>query len=92
MVLHIIYTLRMIVLETSSIVSELSEVPKHLLVANIKFQEELFKLEQSGKPLPNRASKFKPPPTVHCKYANREMLVAIMQIVNQELIVMTMAF
>jgi hypothetical protein len=44
------------------------------LVANIKFQEELFTLEQSGKPLPNRAIKFKPPPTVCCQYANREIL------------------
>ena len=28
------------------------------LVSNIKFQEELFKLEQSGKPLPNRIRNF----------------------------------
>jgi len=34
------------------------------LVANITFQEEIFKLEQSGKPPPNQAKKFKPPPTL----------------------------
>jgi len=44
-------------------------------VANIKFQEELFKLEESGKPLSNRASRFKPPQIVRCQYANREILI-----------------
>jgi hypothetical protein len=45
------------------------------VVANIKFQEELFKLEQSGKPLPSRTNRFKPPPIVRCQQANREILI-----------------
>jgi len=45
------------------------------LVASIKFQEELFKLEKSGKPLPNRASILKHPQTVRCQYANREISI-----------------
>jgi len=36
------------------------------LVANIKFQEELFKLEQSGKPLPNRIRNFQTPALTRC--------------------------
>jgi hypothetical protein len=45
------------------------------LVSNITFQEELFKLEQSGKPLPNRIRNFKVPEIVRCQYANREVRV-----------------
>ena len=36
------------------------------LVSNITFQEELFKLEQSGKPLPNRIRNFHVPEIVRC--------------------------
>jgi len=36
------------------------------IVAKVNFQEELFNLEQSGKPLPNRTSIFKPPSMVRC--------------------------
>ena len=36
------------------------------LVSNIIFQEELFKLEQSGKPLPNRIRNFEIPSIVRC--------------------------
>ena len=39
------------------------------VIAKINFQEELFNLEQSGKPLPNRSGRFKPPPTARCKYS-----------------------
>ena len=45
------------------------------LVANITFQEELFKLEQSGKPLLNRTRSFEAPPIIRCQYANREIRV-----------------
>jgi hypothetical protein len=43
------------------------------LVSNITFQEELFKLEQSGKPLPNRIRKCTIPLIVRCQYANTEI-------------------
>ncbi len=36
------------------------------LVSQIKFQEELFKLEQSGKPLPNRIIFFRIPEITRC--------------------------
>ena len=58
----------------------------------MKFQEELFKLEQSEKPLPNRASRFKPPSTVRCQYANREILIYNYANRKKNLIVSTMAF
>ncbi len=45
------------------------------VVSNIKFQEELFKLEQSGKPLPNRIRNFEIPSISRCQYANREIKV-----------------
>jgi hypothetical protein len=41
------------------------------LASNIKFQEELFKLEQSGKPLPNRTKQFQIPTLARCQYANK---------------------
>jgi len=44
-------------------------------VSNIKFQEELFKLEQSGKALSNRIRNFEIPSIVRCLYANREIKV-----------------
>jgi len=36
------------------------------VVSNIKFQEELFKLEQSGIPLPNRIRYFEIPSMARC--------------------------
>ena len=45
------------------------------LVSNIKFQEELFKLEQSGKPLPNRTRQFQIPELARCQYANTEIWI-----------------
>jgi hypothetical protein len=45
------------------------------IVSNIKFQEELFKLEQSGVPLPNRMREFQIPLCARCQYANREIKV-----------------
>jgi hypothetical protein len=45
------------------------------LVSNITFQEELFKLEQSGKPLPNRIRNFRVPGIVRCQYANTEIKI-----------------
>jgi hypothetical protein len=45
------------------------------LVSNITFQEELFKLEQSGKPLPSRTRNFRIPPLVLCQYANTEIRI-----------------
>jgi hypothetical protein len=45
------------------------------VVANIKFQEELFRLEQSGKPLPSRTRKFGFMSIARCQYSNREIKV-----------------
>ena len=45
------------------------------VVANIKFQEELFRLEQSGKPLPNRTIKFGIPSIARGQYSNKEIKV-----------------
>jgi len=45
------------------------------VVSNIKFQEELFKLEQSGKPLPNHIKSFEIPLIARCHCANREIKV-----------------
>jgi hypothetical protein len=44
-------------------------------VSNIKFQEELFKLEQSGKPLPNRIRNFQILALTRCHYANTEIWI-----------------
>ena len=41
------------------------------IISNIKFQEELFKLEQLGVPLPNRVREFQIPSCARCQYANR---------------------
>ena len=45
------------------------------LVSNIKFQEELFKLKQSGKTLPNRIRNFQIPTLARCQYANTEIRI-----------------
>ncbi len=45
------------------------------VVSNIKFQEELFKLVESGVSLPNRVREFQIPPCARCQYANREIKV-----------------
>ncbi len=37
------------------------------LVANIKFQEELFKLEQSRVPIPYRVGDFEAPSIIRCR-------------------------
>ena len=44
-------------------------------IAKIRFQEELFHLEQSGKAMPNRIRRFIPPPTTHCQNICKEMKV-----------------
>ncbi len=46
------------------------------IVAKIKFQEELFNLEQSGKALPNRSRLFKYPPTSRCHYPSKESKIS----------------
>jgi len=43
------------------------------VVSNIKFQEDLFKLEQSRVSLPNRVRDFEIPSMVRCQNANREI-------------------
>ena len=43
------------------------------VVANMNFQEELFNLGHSGKPLPNLTNRFKPPSMVRRQYSNREI-------------------
>ena len=45
------------------------------VVSNIKFQEELFKLEQSGKPLLKRIRNFRIPALTRGQYANTEFRV-----------------
>ena len=44
-------------------------------MSNITFQEELLKLEQSGKPLPNRIRNFWIPPIIRCQYFNTEIKI-----------------
>ena len=45
------------------------------LVSNIKFQEEFFKLEQSGNPLLNRIRHFQILTLARCQYANTEIRI-----------------
>jgi hypothetical protein len=45
------------------------------VVSNIKFQEELFKLEQLRVPLPNRVKDFVISSMARCHYSNREIKV-----------------
>ncbi len=45
------------------------------LVANIKFQEELFKLKQSRVPILNRVREFDIPKMARCQNSNREIKI-----------------
>ena len=49
------------------------------IVSNIKIQEELFKLEQSGKHLPNRIRNFQITVLARCQYANTEIGFTILK-------------
>ena len=62
------------------------------VVAYVKFQEELFRLEQSGRPLPNHTRRFKTPPTARCNYSNKKLRFTIMKTEKQKLLVSTMLF
>jgi hypothetical protein len=45
------------------------------LISKIHFKEELFNLEQAGKPLLNRTETFEPPQAVDCHYCVRHIKV-----------------
>ena len=62
------------------------------VVSNITFQEELFKLEQSGKPLPNRVEEFVSPQLLVASMPIEKLRFIIMKTENQKQLVLIMVF
>ena len=72
--------------------SFINVVGAQALVSNITFQEELFKLEHSGKPLPSRTRNFRIPPHVLCQNANTEIRIHDYENREPKTVVLIMAF
>ena len=60
------------------------------VVSNIKFQQELFKLEQTGVPLPNRVREFQIPHVLVASMPIEKLRFTIMKIENQKQLVSIM--